>query len=32
MKKGYTDNIEERTLENTDFRRVLSPARTCSWC
>lgn len=23
MKKGYTDNIEDRTLENTDFRRVL---------
>ncbi|HRN62742.1 MAG TPA: cupin domain-containing protein [Gammaproteobacteria bacterium] len=23
MKKGYVDNIEDRTLENTDFRRVL---------
>ena len=23
MKKGYIDNIEDRTLENTDFRRVL---------
>lgn len=23
MKKGYVDDIEARTLENTDFRRVL---------
>src|SRR5690606_42062952 len=23
VKKGYVDNIEDRTLENTDFRRVL---------
>ncbi len=26
MKKGYKDNIEKLTLENTDFRRVLYTA------
>jgi len=23
MKKGYTENIEQKTVENTDFRKVL---------
>lgn len=27
--KGYIDNIEKITLDNTDFRRVLYTAKNC---
>ncbi len=30
--KGYNDNIEELTLANSDFRRVLTLASTSNWC
>ena len=29
--KGYNDNIEELTLANSDFRRVLYTASTSNW-
>lgn len=27
MKKGFTDNLEEETKKNTDFRKVLSTGK-----